>query len=180
MSKTKIIFIAIFAGSIVAIALWNLNADRLQKDSTALRDYGANEIEKKESDISKVCFNKLQRGESEEVSEKCFNVETADTLEARAQGLMNREYLNPDDGMLFLFDVEAEYYFWMKNTLIPLDIIWLGKNKRVVFIKHNAQPCEMDPCETFGPDKSAKYVLEINSGLAKEVGLEKGDYLEFR
>ena len=169
MNKTKIIFIAIFAGSIVAIVLWNLNANRLQKGSTALRDYGANEMEKKESGISKVCFN-----------EKCFNVEIADTPKKIIQGLMNRKSLDQDSGMLFLFDVEAEYYFWMKNTLIPLDIIWLDKNKRVVFIKHSAQPCKADPCETFGPDESAKYVLEINSGLVKEIGLEKGDYLEFR
>ena len=209
MNKTKIIFIAIFAGSIVTIALWNLNADRLQKDSAALRDYGANE---KESDISKVCFNessyrslstedcdektrsslqslpagqagsaeRLQRGESEEVSKKCFNVELADTPEKHTQGLMNRESLNQNSGMLFLFDTEDKYSFWMKNTLIPLDIIWLDKNKEVVFIEHSAQPCEADPCETFGSGKSAKYILEINSGLAKEIGLKERDYLEFR
>ena len=212
MNKTRIIFIALLAGSIAAIVLWNLNANCLQKGSTVIRDYGASEknmkiaeIEKEETAISKVCFNKpprrslsaedcdeqtrdslqssaerLQRGENEEISEKCFNVEIADTPETRARGLMNREHLNQDSGMLFLFDTEAEYHFWMKNTLIPLDIIWLDKNKKVVFIEHSAEPCQTDPCETFGPSEKTKYVFEINSGLAKKIGLKERDYLEFR
>ena len=178
MNKTKIIFI-ILAGSIMAIALWNLNANRLQKGSTALRDYEASENSnlqnrtnintEKESEISKVCFN-----------EKCFNAEIADTPKKHTQGLMNRKSLDQNSGMLFIFDTEAKYKFWMKNTLIPLDIIWLDKNKRVVFIKHNAESCETNPCKTFGPSKNAKYVLEINSGLAKKIELKEEDYLEFR
>jgi len=154
MSKTKIIFIALLAGFMAMIALWNPKTV---------------EMEKKESDISKVCFN-----------EECFNVEIADTPKTRARGLMNREHLDQGSGMLFLFDTESKYHFWMKNTLIPLDIIWLDKNKKVVFIEHNVEPCEADPCETFGPGEKTKYVFEINSGLAKKIGLKERDYLEFR
>ncbi len=154
MNKTKIIFVALLAGFMAMIALWNPKTV---------------ETEKKESAISKVCFN-----------EKCFNVEIANTPEKQAQGLMNREYLNQDSGMLFIFDTEAEYHFWMKNTLIPLDIIWLDKNRKVVFIEHNAEPCQADPCETFGPGEKAKYVFEINSGLAKKISLKEEDCLEFR
>ena len=194
MNKTRIAFIA----SLIFIAVFFcvyycfcLRCSNVQ-ESGNLRNKTKIETEKRKSDIFKVCFNekardslqssaeRLQRGENEEVSKKCFNVEIADTPEARAIGLMNREYLNPDSGMLFIFDTEEKYCFWMKNTLVPLDIVWLGKNKDVVFIKHNAEPCKADPCETFRPDKKAKYVLEINSGLAKEIGLKKGDGAEFQ
>ena len=171
MSKTKIIFIASLIFIIVFFCVYCcfcLCRFGVQENSNLQNKINI-ETEKKKDGISEVCFN-----------EKCFDVEIADTLEARARGLMNREYLNQDSGMLFLFDTEAEHCFWMKNTLIPLDIIWLDENKKIVFIKHNAESCETDPCETFGPGKSAKYVLEINSGLAKEIGLEEGDYLEFR
>ena len=171
MNKTRIAFIA----SLIFIAIFFcvyyyfcLCRSDIQKNGD-LQDRTSIVIEKKESDISKVCF-----------SEKCFNVEIADTPKEHTVGLMNREYLNPDNGMLFIFDVENRYCFWMKNTLIPLDIIWLDKNQNVIFIKHNAKPCETDPCETFSPNKNAKYVLEINSGLAKEIELEEGDYLEFK
>ena len=62
-------------------------------------------------------------------------------------GLMFRENMDSDRGMLFIFEKEGEYPFWMKNTLIPLDIIWINKDKEVVFISENAQPCEEGkPC----------------------------------
>lgn len=107
----------------------------------------------KNQEIKKICINN-----------KCFNVETAKTTEKRKVGLMYRENLAQDSGMLFIFDQEAKHYFWMKNTLIPLDMIWINSNKEVVYIEKNVQPCEADPCLTYGPDKEAKYVLEINAG----------------
>ena len=165
MNKKGIFFMAIF---FCACYCFYLCYPSVQENSN-LQNKTTGESAKKESAISKVCFDK-----------KCFDIEIVDTLEARAQGLMNRNYLNSDSGMLFLFDAEAKYSFWMKNTLIPLDIIWLDKNKKIVFIEHNAKPCKRDPCETFGPNEKAKYVLEINSGLAKKIGIGKGDYLEFK
>lgn len=170
MKKTKIAFIASVIFIVTFFYIYYclcLCYPRIQESDNLENKTNINT--EKESAISKVCFN-----------EKCFNVEIVNTPEARAQGLMEREYLNPDNGMLFIFDTEDKYYFWMKNTLISLDIIWLDKNKKVMFIKHNAQPCKADPCETFGPNEKAKYVLEINSGLAKEVGLKEENYLEFR
>jgi len=121
------------------------------------------------NNISKVCFEN-----------NCFEVEIADTLEKHAQGLMNRERLNSESGMLFIFDTESKRSFWMKNTLIPLDIIWIDENKKVVFIKHDAEPCKTEKCKTFGPNKNAKYVLEINGGLANKIELTEEDVLEFR
>ncbi|MEK6880536.1 MAG: DUF192 domain-containing protein [Nanoarchaeota archaeon] len=109
----------------------------------------------------KVCFK-----------EKCFTVEIADNSIERARGLMYRESLDENSGMLFVFDKEGKYSFWMKNTLIPLDIIWIDSDDRVVYIQENVLPCETDECESFVNDKSALYVLELNAGKVKELGIE--------
>ncbi len=119
------------------------------------------------ADTPQACFEKT-----------CFAVEIADTAYKQKMGLMNRKSLEKDKGMLFIFAAEDKYKFWMKNTLIPLDIIWIDKNNKIIFIQKNAQPCKTEQCESFGPDENAKYVLEINGGLAENIGLEIGDELE--
>ncbi len=119
--------------------------------------------------ISQVCFK-----------DSCFKVKTAETAAERSKGLMEVEQLEEDRGMLFIFDHSGVYAFWMKNTLIPLDMVWLDKDKKIVFIKHNAQPCKKEPCESFSPGKEAKYVLEINGGLAEKLGLEIGERAVFK
>jgi hypothetical protein len=68
----------------------------------------------------------------------------------------------------------------MKNTLIPLDMIWLNKDKKVVFINKNTQPCLIDICSIIHPLVDAKYVLEINGGLAEELGITEGSYCVFK
>jgi len=103
-----------------------------------------------------------------------FTVELARTPEQRARGLMFRERLDPDHGMLFIFEEEGMYPFWMKNTLIPLDIIWIDKSGTVVFISKNTPPCEQEPCPTISPGKKAKYVLEVCGGTADRIGLAVG------
>jgi hypothetical protein len=110
----------------------------------------------------------------------CFEVELAKTDAERNQGLMFREKLDSDKGMLFIFDREGDYPFWMKNTLIPLDIIWINEKKEVVFISENAQPCEKDPCPSINPGKNAKYVLEVNGGTSQKMGLNIGNTLNFK
>lgn len=104
----------------------------------------------------------------------CFNIEIADNAQTRAQGLMFRHNLNRNAGMLFMFDIEGIYPFWMKNTLIPLDIIWLDKDKKIVDIK-TALPCTHDPCPSLANSEQALYVLEINAGLSAKLNLHKGD-----
>jgi len=108
------------------------------------------------------------------VKERCFEVEIVDNDKERSQGLMFREFLEEDAGMFFVFDSSDLYPFWMKNTLIPLDIIWIDENKEVVYIS-NAVPCEKDPCRNYNPNVEALYVLEVNGGIADEIGLEIGD-----
>ena len=115
-------------------------------------------------DDAKVCFGR-----------DCFGVEVAVTQAEHAKGLMERESLGRNKGMLFIFEKADYYTFWMKDTLIPLDIIWIDENKEVVFISKDTQPCEEDPCPSFGPGKPAKYVLEINSGMADKIGISEGD-----
>ena len=115
-----------------------------------------------------VCFDKT-----------CFTAEIAATPEERARGLMFRSQLPPDAGMLFIFPKENFYGFWMKNTLIPLDIIWLNKDKKVVDVKPNAPPCQTATCPNFQPNRVAQYVLEINAGLADKMELKVGSYLSW-
>lgn len=105
----------------------------------------------------------------------CFEVEIANTPEKREKGLMFREALKENEGMFFIFEKEGNYPFWMKNTLIPLDIIWLSENGEIVFIKENAQPCTESYCPSIVPNKEAKYVLEIKAGISKNINLNVGE-----
>lgn len=110
---------------------------------------------------------------------KCFEVELALTIEEQMQGLMNRQSLSYNKGMLFIFSENAIHKFWMKNTLIALDMIWIDESRKVVFIEENVQPCVIDDCDSYGPDSKIKYVLEVNAGMAKEIKLKVGDILRF-
>ena len=110
---------------------------------------------------------------------ECFNVEVADSARERARGLMWRTEMGEGEGMLFIFDEEGRHGFWMKNTFIPLDIIWIDAEGKVVFILEDARPCGDRECEAFDPLVESKYVLEINGGLAGKLGIGVGDKLEF-
>jgi hypothetical protein len=102
----------------------------------------------------------------------CFLAELALTQKEQEKGLMFRKNLPSQKGMLFVFKREDIYPFWMKNTFIPLDIIWIDKNYKVVFIKYSAKPCQKEACSLIVPEKRAKYVLEIKAGLAKKFNIE--------
>ncbi len=124
-----------------------------------------------------IIFNYYWGGSSQVCFKKgCFYVELAKTAEERSRGLMFRESLELNKGMLFMFEKEGNYSFWMRDTPIPLDIIWIDKNKEIVFIKRDFQPCEKElPCLPADPGKNAKYVLEVNGGIAEKIGLGIGD-----
>ena len=111
----------------------------------------------------KVCFE-----------EKCVDVEIAETLESRQKGLMFRESLPERNGMLFIFEESDNHPFWMKNTLIQLEIIWIDENFKVVHIEH-AIPCKNDPCAIYDPNKIAKYVLEVNPRFVANNEIKVGD-----
>jgi uncharacterized membrane protein (UPF0127 family) len=118
--------------------------------------------------LSKVCFGA-----------KCFYVELAVTSEERSRGLMFREHLDPDKGMLFIYKDEGVHYFWMKNTLILLDMIWINGNREVISISKDVQPCEISQCPLIGSEQKVQYVLELNAGSSDKIGLAIGDKVTF-
>jgi len=107
-----------------------------------------------------------------------YSVELALTPEDQAQGLMFRESLPERHGMLFVFPETAPHHFWMKNTMIPLDMIWLDASGKVLFVSADTPPCKADPCATYGPDGPAQMVLEIAGEKAKAEGVTVGTKLE--
>ena len=109
-----------------------------------------------------------------------FTVELADTVDKQSLGLMFREEMADDHGMLFTFPVEAMRSFWMKNTRIPLDIFYFDADLQLVSVSENARPCKTQRCPTYPSKGPAKYVLELNAGKAAELGVEPGDPIELR
>ena len=106
-----------------------------------------------------------------------YRLELATVPEDQAQGLMYRESLPDKTGMLFVFDQPAPHHFWMKNTMIPLDIVWIDDSGKVLFISARTPPCKADPCSTYGPDVPVRRVLEIAGGKAAEEGVAVGSLL---
>ncbi len=111
-----------------------------------------------------------------QVGEEQVKVELAESDEAQIRGLMERRILPRNMGMLFLFKEEKPRSFWMKNTKIPLDIIYIDGEGVIVDIVY-AEPCLANPCPSYPSRKPAQYVLEINGGLAEEFGVKVGDSL---
>lgn len=108
--------------------------------------------------------------------EVAVDVEVADSDQERAVGLMHRESLPEDAGMLFVFSEEASGGFWMKDTLIPLSIAFADADGRVLRIL-DMEPCEDDPCPIYDPGVSYRSALEVNQGAFSEWGVEEGDRL---
>ncbi|HXV94972.1 MAG TPA: DUF192 domain-containing protein [Gaiellaceae bacterium] len=111
--------------------------------------------------------------------EVVVRVEIADTDEERQVGLMNRESLPEDAGMIFLFDDDVSGGFWMKNTLIPLSIAFVDADGTILSIL-DMEPCEADPCEIYDPGVSYRSALEVNQGAFAEWGVAEGDRLTLR
>jgi uncharacterized membrane protein (UPF0127 family) len=109
--------------------------------------------------------------------EVAFQVEIADTPAKREMGLQYRRELALNRGMLFLFPEERQHTFWMKNTPIPLDMIFIGRDQRVVGIVENAVPFSLDSRTVAGAP--SQFVLEINGGLSRRYGFKPGDSVHF-
>jgi len=107
-------------------------------------------------------------------------VEIADEPEEWQRGLMFRKALRKNYGMLFVFENEQTKRFWMKNILIPLDIIFISSALRIVDIKENVQPCKIEPCPTYTSKTPVKYVLELNGGFALENNISVGSVIEIK
>lgn len=116
-----------------------------------------------------VCFQKT-----------CFIIEVANDEESRIRGLQDRRQMQPRHGMLFIFLHSQRHSFWMKNTYIPLDMIWMDYARKIVHIEKNVPPCPKDPCPTYTPAKEALYVLELNAGMAQANALQLGQTADFK
>jgi hypothetical protein len=104
-------------------------------------------------------------------------VEIADTPETRARGLMYRKELGADRGMLFLFERDGDWKFWMKNTLISLDMMWISSDGRIVGVVADTEPLSL---RSVGPGVPARAVLEVNAGFARKHGIAAGDRVVYR
>lgn len=105
-----------------------------------------------------------------------IRVELARTERERERGLMYRNHLEPDAGMLFIFDHDGPLSFWMKNTFIPLDMIFMDHDRRIVGIVENAAPQTETPR---GVQGASRYVLEIGGGLSRQWGVQAGSRVDF-
>jgi len=114
---------------------------------------------------------------SVELAGQRFYVDIADDDNERARGLMFVEHMDDDKGMLFIFSNEQPRSFWMKNTKIPLDIFYFDEQLKLVSVSENTRPCRTAQCRSYPSTGPAKYVLELNGGKAKELGVTAGSQL---
>lgn len=108
-----------------------------------------------------------------------YDVELAADPHSRMRGLMFRESLPQDAGMLFVFEGEGPLAFWMKNTLIALDILYFDARGRLVSVAADTPPCKTAYCPSYPSAGSARYVLELNAGEAARLQISAGDRLRF-
>ena len=107
------------------------------------------------------------------IAGKTLTVAVVDTNPARERGLSGTKKITDDQGMLFVFDTEDTYAFWMKDMLFPLDIIWLSSDLHIVYIQKNATPASYPTA--FTPTAPARYVLEVNAGFSEKNNVHIGD-----
>ena len=119
------------------------------------------------SDVVRVIFNNV-----------LVNSEIVATPNEMARGLMFHNKLSEKEGMLFVYDSEGIYKFWMKNVFFPIDIIWIDSNLSVVYIKRNAPPCTTVQCQIYTPPVTAKYVLEVMANFTEKYEIKIGDHAE--
>jgi uncharacterized membrane protein (UPF0127 family) len=106
-----------------------------------------------------------------------FIFDTADAL----RGMQFRKSIAPDHGMLYAHRIPGKYGYWMYQTLIPLDMIWMDPKHTVVEVVENAPPCKTaaSQCPHFGGGEVAQYVLQLGGGMAKKYGLQLGDTINW-
>jgi len=121
----------------------------------------------------------LQSKQWVEIRGQRFSVEVADTFEERQRGLMFRDTLEKDTGMLFIHDVEEPQAYWMKNTHIPLDILYFSRDLKLVSAQERVPPCSAgDRCPPYPSDGAALYVLELNAGSVELFKIQTGDVMK--
>lgn len=108
-----------------------------------------------------------------QIGQQTFKLEVAQTEEAREKGLSERDSLTKNTGMLFDFKQDGDWRMWMVQMRFPIDIAWLDKNYKILKIKSNAKPADFP--EVYYADAPSRYVIELNSGVFKELDIKEGD-----
>ncbi|MBA3668036.1 MAG: DUF192 domain-containing protein [Sphingomonas sp.] len=129
------------------------------------------ELERSPAGLEQIALTITTRGKPHR-----FTVEVARSAEEQATGLMNRSALAPDRGMIFPFEPPRPASFWMKNTLIPLDMIFIRADGSIANVEANTVPLSLEPVNSVG---QVQAVLEIAGGRAAELGIEAGDKVEW-
>lgn len=124
-------------------------------------------------------FKNYERNKSPQltVNDTQISIEVAQTDEQRQSGLCCRDELPDNSGMLFIYEKEDDYRFWMKDTRIPLDIVWINTDKKIVHIEEGVEPSSYPA--SFGSPVPAQYVLELNAGYARLNNINVGDSVSF-
>ena len=126
------------------------------------------------------CASVAKDGAWVELKGKRFSVEIADDDAERERGLMFRDEMAADHGMLFIHDGEEPQSYWMKNTKIALDILYFDEQRRLVSQQRDVPPCSAgDRCPPYPSSGPARYVLELNAGQAEKLGLKDGTEITF-
>lgn len=111
------------------------------------------------------------------IGDVVLDVEIADTLSSRIQGLSGRTALSANTGLLFVFNKAGIHGFWMKDMLFPIDIIWINAEKKIVHIEENVLPSSYP--KAFKPNEPALYVLEVSAGVSQLWNIQLGDAVKF-
>ena len=125
------------------------------------------------------CLPAVKRSNQVCFHQKCVNVEAVQKPQELMRGLQFRKSLGREDGMLFIFSTSGPYSFWMKDTLIPLDMIWMDYARRVIYIASSVPPCTGDSCPQYTPMGNALYILEVNGGYTNQNNIKIGDEAQF-
>lgn len=123
------------------------------------------------SQVDKVVYKEVK------IANNTFRLELADTATAREKGLSERDSIPPNSGMLFDFKAYGDWQMWMQQMRFPIDIAWLDKEGRVVYIKANAQPGDYP--EVYHPNQPSWYAIELNAGTLQKLGVKVGDTIQF-
>jgi uncharacterized membrane protein (UPF0127 family) len=108
------------------------------------------------------------------INQNRYQIELATDAEQRRRGLMHREHMAFDQGMLLVYPVTGDHRIWMKNMLIPLTVVWIGENLKIIEVQ-KLPPCKLDPCTIYSSANVSRYVLELN---AEQHDIRVGDPVE--
>ena len=110
-----------------------------------------------------------------ELAGRIFDVHTAVTPKEWSRGLQHRAHMAANEGMLFIYPKAHRLSFWMKDTLLPLDILFFDSDGALINVYHDVQPCRSQPCPIYPSGGPAQYVLEFNAGTAAALRVKPGD-----